>query len=212
MEQASRIATAYVAYVLANDQRPASVRQFADTLSLSESQFYQHYASFEALESAIFREYFEDAINQLEGSAEYAQYDVATKILSVYFTWLEALTQHRSFVRFIDRQAGQGLEAPAYQQGVKTEFLDFVRRILKKGMESGEIADRWFITRYYKDLLWANARFVFNYWLHDGSRSFEQTDAAIEKSVRFMLELMRPNAVDAGVDLARFLVSRGNKG
>ncbi len=211
MEQAQRIASAYVAYVLANDQRPASVRQFADTLSLSENQFYQHYASFEALEAAIFQEYFEDAVHQLEASAEYAQYDVATKILSVYFTWLEALTQRRSFVQFIDRQAGQGIEAPAYQQGVRTEFLDFVRRILKKGMESGEIADRWFLTRYYKDLLWANARFVYNYWLHDSSRSFEKTDVAIEKSVRFMLELIRPNALDAGVDLARFLLARRNE-
>jgi AcrR family transcriptional regulator len=208
MEQAEQIATAYVAHVLVHNQRPASVQQFAARLDLTESQFYQSYASFAAVEAAVFQSYFEEAIAPLASDADYAQYDVATKILSVYFTWLESLTQHRSFVQFIDRQASHGLEAPRYQRGVKIAFSDFVRRILKQGMESGEIADRWFLTRYYKDLLWGNARFVFNYWLHDSSRSFERTDAAIEKSVRFLIELMRPNAVDAGADLARFLVSR----
>lgn len=208
MEQANQIATAYVTYALTYGKRPASIQQFAEKLDMTESQFYQNYASFDALERQIFQGYFEEAISQLEGDAEYAQYDIATKILSIYFTWLETLTQHRSFVQFLDRLAESGLEAPAYQQGTKEEFQDTVRRILKQGMDSGEIADRWFLTRYYKQLLWANARFVYNYWLHDQSRSFERTDAAIEKSVRFVLELIRPNAVDAGVDLARFLIQR----
>jgi len=196
---------AYVAYVLQHGARPPSVQSFAESLGLSEADFYQSYASFEALEAEIFNGYLEETIAQLEADPDYLQYDVAGKLLSVYYTWLAVLNEQRSLVAFMDRKSSALLGAPPYQELAREEFIDLVQRIVKQGLETGELADRWFLSRYYQDLIWVNARFVLDYWLHDRSRSFERTDAAIEKSVRFTLDLIRPNAIDSGVDLLRFL-------
>lgn len=205
MQDASTLKSTYTDLVLSTGKRPASVRSFAESMGQQERDFYQFFASFDALEAAIFNDYFQTAVQQLEADPEYQQYEVGTKLLSIYYTWLAVLNDHRSMVQFMEKQNRRGFALPIYQEQVKEEFTDLVRRVLKSGLNEGEVADRWFVSRYYKDMLWLNARFVLEYWLHDRSRSFERTDAAVEKSVRFTLDLMRPNALDSGVDLVRFL-------
>ncbi len=201
------IKSAYIDFVLKSGQRPGSVMSFSASIGMAEREFYQEHPSFEVLEATIFKDYFLLTMAQLEADEEYAQYDVGTKLLSIYYTWLAVLNENRSMVKFMESQNRRGLLLPTYQTEVKEEFADVVRRLLKEGMAQGEFADRWMISRYYKDAIWLNARFVLDYWLHDQSRSFERTDAAVEKSVRVTLDLIRPNVIDSGLDLIRFLVN-----
>jgi len=205
--QASLI-QAYSTHILTYGERPASVQAFARANGLDVSAILAEFSSFEAIENHIFYTLFEEVITQLEMDEDYLQYDVGTKLLSVDYTWLEILSRNRSLVTFIDMKARTSVGIPAYLAAIKDSFLDLADRILDQGRETGEIADRWVVSRYYKNLIWGHAQFIFNYWLHDMSRSFERSDAAVEKSLRLVIELIRPNVFDAGVDLARFLLQR----
>ncbi len=207
MKIPSELSQAYYEHLVSQGKRPQSVASFCLTWGLTEADFYEQYGSFSAIEGEFILQYFITTIDQLESDPDYLSYDVGTKLLSVYFTWLAVMGEHRSFIKVVDRLAKpQLLGLPAYLVPVKEEFMDFVRRLLKQGLQSGELSDRWVLSRYYKNLLWTNARFVLDYWLHDQSKSFERSDAAIEKSARFALDLIRPNAFDSGIDLVRFLV------
>jgi ubiquinone biosynthesis protein COQ9 len=54
--------------------------------------------------------------------------------------------------------------------------------------------------------LYIHFRAVIAFLLKDESQRFERTDAFIEKTVAFAFDLIRTQAIDSGIDLARFLV------
>jgi len=49
-----------------------------------------------------------------------------------------------------------------------------------------------------------------NFWKNDDSKSFENTDAAVEKSVNLSLDLIEKGPLDSMLDFAKFLYQ--NKG
>jgi hypothetical protein len=77
-----------------------------------------------------------------------------------------------------------------------------------KGVESGEIADRGRLTPLYPEALYFHLRSVIDFYLKDDSKRFERTDAFVEKSAAVAFDVIRTQALDSAVDLARFLVPR----
>ena len=204
------IAAAYTSFVLEQGKRPVSVFSFMKSLDAPETDFYAHYSSFSGLEKSIFKGFLEEAVASLVASEEYKTYGTPEKLAGLLFTWIQVMTPQRSFVSFLAKHASYpflSLE-PDYLQATRDPFQAFVRKVIKSGVESGEVADRIFVTKYYKNAFWGQARFVLNYWLNDDSNGFERTDAAIEKSLRFFYDLIQPNALDSGFDLFRFLVMK----
>ncbi|GAB4403260.1 MAG: hypothetical protein OHK0039_02190 [Bacteroidia bacterium] len=195
----------YIDHVLAQGSRPASVYVFAQTLGSTERSFYAQYASFDALEQAVFRRYFDDAHQRLEGSPEFAGYSAREKVLGLFFTWFEILRDARSVVVFLDQSGDWYAPAAAYTAATKAPFKVLMKGILKSGTDAGEIADRLLLPGIYQDGLWAWALFLLRFWLSDTSPNFERTDVAIEKGVNFIFDLIQPNSLDSGVDLLRFL-------
>jgi hypothetical protein len=47
--------------------------------------------------------------------------------------------------------------------------------------------------------------FLLMFWRDDNSPAFEQTDAAIEKSVNLAFDLIGKGAIDSMLDFAKFL-------
>ena len=98
METTEKIRKAYTEYVLEHGKQPASVFQFVKKLKLPETEFYTHYASFDAIEADVWLAAFEQARQTVEADPTYQTYSVREKVLAFFYTWIEVLKSQRSFV------------------------------------------------------------------------------------------------------------------
>ncbi len=205
--EATALIEAYKDFVLKAGQRPKSVYIFMKELGAKEVDYYDHFPSFGALEAFIFTGYVEETLVRLADSTEYKEYDSSQRVLAFFFTWLEVMTPERSFVRFLDRHGDYALFtlSPQYMQAARDLIESHVQKVIQEGIDEGEIADRMLITRFYKQGFWLQAQSILSFWLNDESQNFEQTDAMVEKTIRFAFNLIQPNSLDSGLDLVKFL-------
>jgi len=98
------------------------------------------------------------------------------------------------------------LARPGWLRGFETRFKAFASAIVNKGTESGGIADRGRFTPLYPEALYLHLRSVIDFYLKDDSKGFERTDAFVEKSAAAAFDIVRTQALDSAVDLARFLI------
>ncbi|RMG72767.1 MAG: hypothetical protein D6722_04820 [Bacteroidetes bacterium] len=208
MHRLSPLEGAYANHLLQEGRRPASVHAFMHAQDQPERAFYEQYSSFSQLEQRLMQALFAEAAEVLQGAPEYADYGTRERLLGIFFTWMEVLTAHRSLVRLLYRHQKPGLLKEGILRALRPDFQAFAQEVLRAGNASGEVADRWILPRWYADVFWTQARLVFQFWLADRSANFEQTDAIIEKSVNFLMDLIQPNALDSGVDLVRFFWQR----
>jgi hypothetical protein len=88
----------YMEYVLEHNEQPKSVHAFSKENNFEESKFYEHFASFEAIQKHIFKAFFDNTLTTLIKSEDYQSFDARNKLLSFYFTFFENLTANRSYV------------------------------------------------------------------------------------------------------------------
>ncbi|MEM6803164.1 MAG: TetR family transcriptional regulator C-terminal domain-containing protein [Bacteroidota bacterium] len=205
-KQKEKLQQAYLSYVEANNKRPESIHIFAKSLQLTEAEFYNLYGSWASLEADMFLGFMKKAIEILEASKEFAEFSIRERSLSFFYTWIGKMQEHRSFILFIHEQDATPLFGQGYLKEGKETFISFARKLIKAGIENNEIADRWLVTRTYRQALWVKATSIYNYWISDGSANFEKTDAFIEKLVNFFFDLIEPNALDSGFDFAKFVL------
>lgn len=97
----------------------------------------------------------------------------------------------------------------AYLKAFRKTFLQFVNDLINQGRQSGDVASRPYLEKTYPQLFWLHFCFLLIFWMNDGSADFEQTDAAIEKSVNLAFDLIGKSAVDSALDFAKFLYQSG---
>ncbi|MBO0951328.1 TetR/AcrR family transcriptional regulator [Fibrella forsythiae] len=229
METLEKIRKAYTEFVLENGKQPTSVFQFAKKLKLSEAEFYDYYASFDAIEADVWLTFFTDAKRAIEADATYQAYSVREKLLAFYYTWVEMLKAQRSFAVYsfsrlnpagrrgvADDMASMSPIGKAGMLGRRTNgnsqvlmpfkeaFYDFARDLLAEGRESREVEPRPFLTDRYPNALWTQTLFILDFWVRDVSKSFEKTDTAIEKSVNTAFDLIGRSPLDTLFDFAKF--------
>jgi hypothetical protein len=230
METLEKIRKAYTEYVLENGKQPTSVFQFTKKLKLAESEFYNHYASFDAIEADVWLALFNDTKTTVEADPTYQTYSVREKLLAFYYTWVELLKAQRSFVVYSYNRldpasrhghsddfanAGsnlgrlRGLRAAGQQNRqvlmpFREAFFDFARDLLAEGRESREVEPRPFLTDRYPQVLWTQALFLLDFWIKDVSKGFEKTDTAIEKAVNTTFDLIGRSPLDTLFDFAKF--------
>ena len=203
------IRKAYINYVLSEGKRPASVFKFCKDLGLQEIDFYAIAGSFEALEGIIWNEFISDTINRLTGNQEYEGFTAREKLLTFYFALFEELKQHRSFILHTAKMRLRPEVVPSFLKPFRKTFLQFVSDLINKGRQSGDVANRPYLEKTYPQLFWLHLCFLLMFWMNDGSANFEQTDAAIEKSVNLAFDLIGKGAVDSALDFAKFLYQSG---
>lgn len=208
MQSFSPLQEAYIETVLRTGRRPASVHAFMQDQGQAEAVFYEAFTSFAHLERSLMTALFQKAVDTLRAAPEYAEYGTREKLLALFFTWTEVMLTQRSLVLFIHERQPAGLTGQGSLRQVAEAFRETAGEILREGRNTGEVADRWVVSRWYRDACWVQARLIFRFWLADQSPAFERTDAIIEKSVNFLMDLIQPNALDSGVDLLRFFVQR----
>jgi hypothetical protein len=210
MATAQQIKTGYIDYVLTHYEKPKSVYSFVKKLKISESEFYQFYASFEGIEKLIWADLTVDTIDTIQQQEIWVQYSSRDRMLSFFYSYVEVLKKQRSFIVYSLKQQGAKFSTPAVLSGVKPIFENFAEGLISDGLESGELADRKFLTKRYKDALWIQFAFIINFWVNDDSTGFEKTDEAIEKGINVTFDLFERSALDNLFDYGKFL-SRNNR-
>jgi len=205
VDKSEKLIKSYKEHVLLNGTRPASVFKFMHDLKMPEAEFYNYFASFNALEKAVWNGYINSTIEALHNDEVYASYSVREKLLSFYFSLIEILKGDRSFVQQTFDHTRKSPVTPPFLTGFKDSYKSYVQELVVEGFENEEIVKRPIVGDKYHDGLWLQLMFVINFWLKDDSQSFENTDAAIEKSVNLSFELMGRGPLDMMIDFAKFL-------
>ncbi len=208
-----KIKKAYQAYVSAHGERPKSVYAFVEKEEFTEQEFYQHYNSFQALETDIWDEIFQKTLEKVQGEAVYAEYSGREKMLSFFFTLIEMLKAQRSFVTFFFRFQQRAHRGKRFSferlntfKKFREGYLEFARDVVMEASDTGEILMRPIIGDRYPELLWPQTLFIIKFWVEDTSDNFENTDAAIEKSVNLSFDLMSKTPLDSAFEFAKFVV------
>ncbi|TDQ09326.1 TetR family transcriptional regulator C-terminal domain-containing protein [Pedobacter metabolipauper] len=209
MATAQQIKNGYIDYVLTHDEKPKSVYSFVKKLKISESEFYEFYASFESIEKTIWVEMTVETIDTLQQQEVWAEYSSRDKILAFFYSYVEVLKKQRSFIIYSLKSAKNSLNTPDVLSGVKPIFEHFADDVINDGLESGELAQRKFLSKRYKDAVWLQFAFIVKFWVHDDSTGFEKTDEAIEKGINVTFDLFQHSPIDNLLDYGKFLSRNG---
>jgi len=209
MATVESIQKAYIDYVLTEGEEPKSVYIFAKKHKMTEAEFYKHFGSFQALEQNIWADVAQKTLAEIKGQEVWAQYSAREKALSYFYAFFELLKQQRSFAVYSLKKQPRGITTPAIFNDLHEIFENFCTEILNEGLESGELSDRKFFSKRYKDALWVQFGFVLHFWISDNSAGFEKTDEAIEKGVNVTFDLFQRSPIDNLFEYGKFLAKNG---
>jgi hypothetical protein len=195
----------YTKFVLMHNEKPKSVYAFALENKMEESEFYEYFGSFKAIDSAVFVDLFKNTLILLEQNDEFKEGDAKHKLLSFYFTFFEMLTANRSLVMYILKEHENKMKVLKTLDGLKEEYTDFVESLDIKSIDLiidniASIVDRGLAKVSYGQLL-----FIMKFWMNDTSPSFEKTDVLIEKTMHAGFEVLNTKPINTFVDLGKFL-------
>ena len=209
MANAEEIKNNYIDYVLTNGELPKSVYNFAKKMKITESSFYKFYGSFDAIEKSVWEGLTIATILKIKEQEVWLKYTSREKILSFFYTYLELLKTKRSFIIYTLKKHPKRITTPDVLTGAKSEFLSFSEDVINEGLDSGELTDRKFLSKRYKDALWIQFAFIINFWMDDDSRDFEKSDEAVEKGINVAFDLFQRSPIDNLFEYGKFLAQNG---
>jgi len=205
MATADQVQEAYIDYVLTHNEQPKSVYVLAKQLNITEQEFYNFFASFIAIEKGIWSEFTTKAIVELQQQEVWPKYTSREKILGFFYAYIELLKARRSFAIYSLKKHQSRLSSPEVLSDAKTIFQNFADNVIKEGLASGELADRKFFAKRYKDALWVQFGIILNFWINDNSNAFEKTDEAIERGVNVTFDLFQYSPLDNIFEYGKFM-------
>ncbi|MDW5289132.1 TetR family transcriptional regulator C-terminal domain-containing protein [Formosa sp. PL04] len=200
------IITSYMDYVLEHNQQPKTVYAFAKANNFEEQQFYEFFASFQALESDIFKAFFDNTLKLLQESENYESFDSRNKLLSFYFTFFENLTANRSFVLFALNQHENKLKNLKCLTKLRQEFLVYISTLNIEVLETKQQALDKFQEKGLQESAWVQLLVTLKFWMEDSSAAFEKTDIFIEKSINTSFDFLNVAPLKSLLDLGKFLL------
>jgi hypothetical protein len=204
------IRKAYIDYVLTEGVQPKSVYIFAKKNKMTEAEFYQFFGSFDAIEESIWSGFALNTLIEIRGQDVWQEYSSREKALSYFYAFFELLKSSRSFAVYSVQKQPKGFTTPKTFEKLKEIFEGFAEEIINEGIETGELSDRKFFSKRYKDALWIQFVFVVNFWINDSSTGFEKTDEAIEKGVNVTFDLFQRSPIDNLFEYGKFLAKNGS--
>ena len=195
----------YMDYVLEHGEQPKSVYKFAKLNNFDESQFYEHFGSFEAVEKHVFKALFDNTLKVLVESEDYQMFDARNKLLSFYFTFFENLTANRSYVLFALNQHKNTLKNLSVLSELKKGFMSYINSLDIETLDVKEERIEKFQHRAIQESAWIQLMLTMKFWMDDKSASFEKTDIFIEKSVNTSFDVLNIAPLKSVIDLGKFL-------
>lgn len=200
------IIEAYLEYMLVHGKEPASVFSFCKELELEESSFYDEFSDFTQVAEAFWVGLFKNIMDAANNDSEFPNYSAREKTLGFYYNFFEELKKHRSYALITISGTMMEFKKESEQlSSLKKEFKLLIKQILSEGQSNGEIASRSKLNDTYDELFWYQFMFLMAFWRKDKSKGFENTDAAIEKSVNLSFDLIEKNALESAFDFGKFI-------
>jgi hypothetical protein len=197
-------------FVLKNNKRPSSVYNFCQHLKIEESLFYNHYSSFDQLESVMLSKMVDNAIELSEAETDENEIPIDAKhqLLTFYLTLVEVFKSNRSLVVFILGQSKSELKHLNKIQYSRGIFFKFFATLNLPFDAISFIPDNRVKEKAIKTAAWVQFISILKYWLQDDSKGFEKTDIFIEKSLKLSFELSDSTVLGSIVDLGKFMMNR----
>ena len=195
----------YMDFYLENGEAPKSVYQLSKAYNFDESHFYQFFGNLSGIEKSIFKSFFEQTIELLDKSEEYATFDSRNKLLSLYYTLFEILTANRSFVLNVlerDKTSPRFLKTVSY---FKPEFLQYIQALDIEKLDFKGAQIEKMVGKSLDESLWIQMVICLKFWMDDDSASLEKTDIFIEKSINTGFDLINVQPLKSIIDLGKFL-------
>ncbi|MBC7606602.1 MAG: TetR/AcrR family transcriptional regulator [Burkholderiales bacterium] len=200
-----QIIALYMDYMLKTEHGSPNVYRFCKENEIEESDFYSFFGSFDSIKQIIWLKFFENATSNIEKEEAYSTYSDKNKLLTLFFTMFEILTLNRSYVTFTLKENHQGLKNLKDLKQFRRRFKNFIEEIIDDN-EANQIAQINKITKpLFAEGAWIQFLLLLKFWLEDGSKGFEKTDIAIEKSVNTVVDLLNTRPLINLIDLGKFL-------
>ncbi|MGF1452427.1 MAG: hypothetical protein ACFB21_10185 [Opitutales bacterium] len=204
---ADRILDAFWEYRLEHGCPPASAYVLCKQLGLSEREFYQHFASLDAIESVTWERLITATEATLRADADYAGYPARQKLLAFFYTYFEhALGQRSRLLAAFPRFKPGPVPCPLDR--ARKAFVAWAETVVDEAIASQEFADRKQLSERYPDLLFGLFWYVADFNLRDRSDGFQDSDAMVEKSVNTFCDGAGNQFLDSAFDLAKFVLGR----
>ena len=199
------ILTYYMDYVLENNTNPKSVYAFSKQNNFEEAKFYEHFASFEAIEKSVFEAFYLNSIKALEKSNDYQNFDSRNKLLSFYFTFFENLTANRSYVLHVLEKYKKDLKGLKMLSGLKHLFTNYIKTLEIEMIDVKHEKAEKLQYKALQESAWLQLLITIKFWIDDTSPSFEKTDIFIEKSVNTSFDVLDVAPIKSMIDFGKFL-------
>lgn len=203
-----KILEAYKVYILEEGKSPPTVFKFMRDIDLTEGVFYDHYASFEALHSSLWVAAFEEVMSSLGGDETYEEYTVREKWLAFYFAFFERLKRERSLYIHLWPEGPDFFRSSSIKK-LRNAYRSQASSWLDEAEEEGSIREGWLPQEIKEEIAWWKMAFLIQFWTKDDSNGFERTDAAIEKTIHLLFDVLSNEVGEKLVDLAKFLAPDG---
>ncbi|APZ44853.1 heat-shock protein [Polaribacter reichenbachii] len=200
------IISSYMEFVLENNHQPKSVFSFAKENDFEESDFYKFYTSFEAIEEAIFSEFFHHTIQVLAKSEDYENFDARNKLLSFYFTFFEMLTANRSYVVYALENSKKDFKKLKSLKKLRQDFITYINNLGIEKLDLKQEKLEKIQDKTIQESSWFHLLVTMKFWLDDTSASFEKTDLFIEKSINARFDLMDIKPLKSIIDFGKFIL------
>ncbi len=200
-----QIISAYMEYVLINEKTPKSVFKFCREHDFEESRFYEYFGSFAGLQMEIWNSFYEQTILLANTSEEYASYSNREKMLTFFYTFFELLTLNRSYVLFTLKEHQNILRNLVQLKGLRKNIKNFAADLIRENNEVKKLKILKQSVTVFSEGAWLQTLFLLKYWMDDNSAGFENTDVAIEKSVRAIFDVFDTQPLESVLDFGKFL-------
>lgn len=204
-ETIEKIQSEYIRFLLLNGKDPISVLHFTEGVGITEEDFYAHFNSFKALEKAIWQNFITDTIEVLHSDSEYEAYSAREKTLAFFYTFIEVLKNNRSFVLYKLGNWSPEKGFPFFLNDFYKEFGEYMNVVISEGIDNQEILSRPVVSSQYVQFYKMSISYILKVWIGDSSSEYEITDAAIEKSVNLVYDMLQKGPLDGIIDFVKFI-------
>lgn len=200
-----QIISIYMQTVLTEERVPSSVFKFCKENNFNEAEFYSFFGSFEGIRKEIWNSFFNQTVNLIHNESSYMSFSNREKILTFYYTFFEILTLNRSYVLFALQEHRDMIRNLNQLRGLRTHVKEFASDLIEQKNETQNVKFLKKSPQVLSEGVWLQTLFLLKYWMDDDSADFENTDLAIEKSVRAIFDLFDSSPLESVLDFGKFI-------
>ena len=199
------IISLYMEHVLNEERIPTSVFKFCKDNNFTDAEFYSCFGSFEGVQLEIWNSFYKQTVDLANKDVSYTSFSNREKMLTFYYTFFEILTLNRSYVLFALKENRDVLKSLRQLKGLRIHVKEFAAGLIEQRNENKNLKILKQPVSIFSEGAWLQTLFLLKYWMDDNSPAFENTDIAIEKSVRAIFDVFDSSPLESVLDFGKFL-------